>query len=396
MKRRIGIFLASVPQDGGAFQYSLSVLTAVSELNDRDHEIVALCTNKSWPEHIRRSGLPVLCRPVRRTEFLLLKCVKFGLLPLKLWRSICTRISPVTKLLVEQHCDLWVFPSQDEWAYAVPVNALTAIHDLMHRYEPQFPEVSRYCKHTRRELHYSKLCQWAKGLLVDSQIGKQQVIRSYDVVADSIYILPFVAPNYIYARVAAEDFDSKYKLPKKFIFYPAQFWKHKNHERLIEALALLQDDIPDMQLVFVGSKKNNYESVFDLAERLGVKNHVHVLDYVPNDEIGSLYRKARAMVMPTFFGPTNIPPLEAFATGCPVAVSNIYGMPEQVGDAALLFDPTSTEDLARTLRRLWLDDRLCKHLSEKGKTRDRSWNQQQFNRQVSNIIDQMMIKLQSS
>ena len=81
------------------------------------------------------------------------------------------------------------------------------------------------------------------------------------------------------------------------------------------------------------------------------------------------YRRARAMVMPTFFGPTNIPPLEAFALGCPVAVSNIYGIPEQVGDAALLFDPNSVEEIADCIERLWQDDALCASLISKGHAR---------------------------
>ena len=100
-----------------------------------------------------------------------------------------------------------------------------------------------------------------------------------------------------------------------------------------------------------------------------------------------LYRRARALVMPTFCGPTNIPPLEAFVVGCPVAISGIYGMPDQVGDAGLLFDPESVEEIVDCIRRLWTDDRLCAELSERGKTRADSWGPRQFNERLREIVE---------
>jgi glycosyltransferase involved in cell wall biosynthesis len=92
------------------------------------------------------------------------------------------------------------------------------------------------------------------------------------------------------------------------------------------------------------------------------------------------------MVMPTYYGPTNIPPMEAFVAGCPVAISGIYGMPDQVGDAALLFNHDSVEEIADCIRRLWTDDRLCAELAEKGRRRAANWGQQQFNQRLREII----------
>ena len=90
--------------------------------------------------------------------------------------------------------------------------------------------------------------------------------------------------------------------------------------------------------------------------------------------------------MPTYYGPTNIPPLEAFSVGCPVAISGIYGMPEQVGDAALLFNPDSVDEIASSIRRLWTDDKLCAELSEKGSKKAAQWGQKQFNERLRGII----------
>jgi glycosyltransferase involved in cell wall biosynthesis len=110
------------------------------------------------------------------------------------------------------------------------------------------------------------------------------------------------------------------------------------------------------------------------------------LGYVPDSEMSALYRRARALIMPSFFGPTNIPQLEAFVAGCPVAVSGVYGVPDQVGDAALLFDPKSVDEIADVMERLWTDDELCKTLVEKGKHRAAIWGPEQFRARFRDIV----------
>ncbi len=158
-------------------------------------------------------------------------------------------------------------------------------------------------------------------------------------------------------------------MPQKFILYPAQFWAHKNHKRLIGAPAAIREGVPDIHLVFTGSKSHAYEGVKNHARRLGMSDRITFAGYVPAEDIVGFYRRARAMVMPTFFGPTNSPPLEAFACGCPAAVSNVYGMPEQADGAALLFDPNSMEQMASVMERLWVDDELCRGLAIRGRQR---------------------------
>ena len=100
--------------------------------------------------------------------------------------------------------------------------------------------------------------------------------------------------------------------------------------------------------------------------------------------------------MPSFFGPTNIPQLEAFATGCPVATSRIYGVPEQVGDAALLFDPRSVDEIHDCLLRLWTDDDLCKELAAKGREHAARWGQPQFRERLREIIDELTVTIAQS
>ena len=95
---------------------------------------------------------------------------------------------------------------------------------------------------------------------------------------------------------------------------------------------------------------------------------------------------SRALVMPTFFGPSNIPPLEAAVLGCPIAISNVSSMPEQLGNAALIFDPDSVDEIADCIRTLWSDDPLCARMAAAAKSRVSAWGQSEFNARLHQIV----------
>jgi glycosyltransferase involved in cell wall biosynthesis len=222
---------------------------------------------------------------------------------------------------------------------------------------------------------------------VDSEVGKNQLIEAYGISPEKVFPLPYIAPKYIYDDNPVTELP--YDLPEKYFFYPATFWLHKNHAGLFSALAKLKHRYPDMRLVLAGAKQNGYEEAVKQVEALGIRDNVIFLGYVPDEHMFELYRRARALIMPSFFGPTNIPQLEAFVAGCPVAVAGIYGIPDQVGDAALLFNPKSTDEIANAMERLWTDDALCARLIEKGKERARQWGPVQFSKRLQEIVDKL-------
>ena len=123
----------------------------------------------------------------------------------------------------------------------------------------------------------------------------------------------------------------------------------------------------------------------------GKRSHRHIqfLGYVPDSDMPGLYKRARALVMPTFFGPTNIPPLEAFAAGAPAATSDIYAVRDQLGDAALWFDPRSTDQIRDTLVQLWTDDALCADLVARGQKHAENRGRPQFNARLAEIVGRL-------
>jgi len=390
MKKKIGLFLDYDPSDGGTFQYAQTMIDAMAALPDDRFSVVFGYTSDVWlsyltPHEVRRVFIPsgFIGRALSQGW------LRLGL-PMAPWRRICRFFHPIARAVLNEQCDLWIFPSPTAKSFQIAVPALVSIHDLMHRYERRFPESASGSEYASRERNYANICRWAQGVLVDSETGRRHVHESYGIPPERIHILPYRAPDYIRTAQTPPDFDSRYRLPEKYIFYPAQFWEHKNHRNLIEAIYTLKAEIPDLKLVLSGSPKNAYEQVVTLVHHHNLDDDVLFLGYVPDGDMPELYRRARALVMPTFYGPTNIPPLEAFEVGCPVAISGIYGMPGQAGDAALLFDPESVEEIAGCIRKLWFDDDLCKNLAARGKMRAESWGRAQFNGQLCSIVEQVM------
>jgi glycosyltransferase involved in cell wall biosynthesis len=389
MNHKIGLFLAASPFEGGAFQYSQSMLEAVAAINGKKYEVVVSYAHDLWLKKILEKDLMPLKRSSNLWSRLGARRIS-GMVPMKLWRILSPFFHPIVRALVKQKCHLWIFPSQDSWMYLTPVPAIGAIYDLMHRYQRQFPEVSAKKQFEIRERHYRRMCRWSEGILVDSKVGKRHVLESYQVNPAKIHVLPFIAPGYIRKDNKNHRCINDYKLPKKYFFYPAQFWEHKNHKSLLYAIAALKAELNDIEFVFVGSKQNGYESTIALAEELNIMNNIKILGYVPDSDMPELYCRARALIMPTFFGPTNIPPLEAITVGCPVAVSDIYGMREQLGNAAFYFNPSSIDEIKKTMKLLWTDDSACKKLSKKGLIQSSKWNQTHFNKRFESIIQNVL------
>ena len=393
--KRIGLLLTAGPSDGGMFQYSMAVLSALLALPREDHTLVIGYTDPAWtrflPADVEQFPLP-LSRTLSSFAAL---WTTVGLSH-KLWLRCALLFSAAVRQVVHKNCDLWIFPRQDIWSSRFPVPTLAAVHDLMHLYEPRFSEAAGLGRRRYRQRYMQELINYSMGILVDSEVGKQHVLESFKADPGKVFILPYVPPSYIYEPGASLDFDARYCLPGKFLFYPAEFWPHKNHLRLIDAIARVRASCSDIHLILAGSLGKEYLRVRMHVENLGLQDHVHFAGYLPEADIPEFYRRARALVFPTFFGPTNIPPLEAFALGCPVAASGIYGMPEQLGDAALLFDPHSAEQMADCIGRLWQDDTLCQRLTSNGHARARHWGPSQFDVTLHAIVEKLTLSPRES
>jgi glycosyltransferase involved in cell wall biosynthesis len=168
---------------------------------------------------------------------------------------------------------------------------------------------------------------------------------------------------------------------------------------IVQALKIIADKTGErIPVVFCGSYSDyaralNFKEMWASAAQLGLTNEVRYLGPVPDEDMPALYAQCVALVMPTFFGPTNIPPLEAWHFGRAVITSDIRGLREQTGDAGLLVDPRSPEALAEAMLRLWRDDALCTTLAERGRKRLASYPWEAFVDSVTGIVTDACARL---
>jgi glycosyltransferase involved in cell wall biosynthesis len=164
-------------------------------------------------------------------------------------------------------------------------------------------------------------------------------------------------------------------LPERFLLYPANWWKHKNHALLFQALAHLRHARGRrFDLVLTGFGQDADSPVRAAAAEHGVEDQVHGLGYRPVEELAYLYRHADMLVFPSLFEGFGIPLVEAMASGCPVVAARDTSIPEVVGDAAELFDPTSAVGLADAILRVADDPAWRETLRERGQERARRFS----------------------
>ena len=384
---KLGVYLESTPQGGGTYQYNLSILDSLSSYDSSLYIVTVFYLDRGWEKILHNNfkkvhvSNPLFFRGLGKLYKFLDKS-KNGL------RRSSMIFNPIVSTINKSDCDLIIFPSQDALSYQVNKKSLSSIHDLMHRYEPEFQEYKNG-EYERREKHYSLMCKFSDGILVDSEIGKNHVIESYNLSSSRIFVLPFVPPTYL-LNSKMVNVKEKYNLPERYLFYPAQFWEHKNHLNLIESFKILIQKGYDINLVLVGSKKNNFNKVIDKINSYKLSNRVFVLGYVSNDEMFSLYKNALMTTFVSLLGPTNIPVMEALTIGSPLICSNVYAMPDQVGDAGLLVNPKDPEDISNKIELLLNDRMLIADLIVKGKKKVDNYTQIEFTHKLKSIIEKIL------
>lgn len=294
--------------------------------------------------------------------------------------------------------DLMFFPNCDLMAYQQEIPFITFLPDLQHRLQPEFKEVGDRYVWPLREKHFRNMVKYATVLITDSHIGREDVLYFYSEFGAGnkpVIVLPYTSrliPPAQGDTSEYEEMNHKFSLPERYFFYPAQFWQHKNHERIIEAVAILKARFGlHIPVVFCGAKTGkyrhaHYQYLLRLIKDNNLENLFIFLDYVSDDQLTLLYRHAVGLVMPTFFGPANIPIIEAWAMECPVIYSNIRGLREQAGDAAWLVDPHSSPDISDAMKGLWESPALREQYIEAGKMRLKNHSYEYFKEQLLMIV----------
>jgi glycosyltransferase involved in cell wall biosynthesis len=261
-------------------------------------------------------------------------------------------------------------------AYECPdIPYVANLWDLQHRCQPFFPEVSAAGMWDKREQFYGYFLRRAAFCITGTETGKREVQSLYQLEESRVRTLPLPTPTFALGAAPSKvDARSHFKIDKDYVFYPAQFWPHKNHANLILALKRLKEQYGlEIVLALCGSDKGNLSFIRSFVDREGMTQQVRFLGFVSAEEMIALYRQAVALTFVTYFGPDNLPPLEAFALGCPVIASAVEGSREQYKDAVVYVDPSDPESISRAIWNVYSDKELRQQLVHSGLRRASEW-----------------------
>ena len=237
------------------------------------------------------------------------------------------------------------------YALTVPVPRTDAptvvtLHDIQHRDLPDFFGPAR---RSFRRLAYDRAARAASAVIVPSEFVRSRTLELLELDPERVHVIPLAIDHTVF-RLGEEE-------REPFLLYPARSWPHKNHSRLFEAFTSLRETRPQLRLVLTGGGLERLDPLPDGVESLGA---------VSAEALASLYRRAACLVFPSLYEGFGLPPLEAMASGCPVAAADVGAIPEVCGGAAVLFDPTDPDSIAAGI--LEANDR-AEELRERGLAR---------------------------
>jgi glycosyltransferase involved in cell wall biosynthesis len=351
---RIGIDARLVYyRQAGISQYTLRLLEQLAVI-DPDDEFTVLQSRKDRSTLIRQRNFhphPLWTPPHHRLEQLVL--------PLE--------IAPLE--LDVLHSPDFIPPFRRN------CRSVITIHDLNFLLYPHFltPESARY---------YGQIDQAVRNcdhIIAVSESTKRDIIRLTGAPEHKITVV-YEAAHPIYRPLQdaqlCQQVKDKFKIRGDFILFVSTIEPRKNVPTLLMAYKQLVDNYrAPVTLALGGEKGWLSDEVFALVEKLGLQERIRLLGHVSPEDLLGLYNAAKLLVHPAFYEGFGLPPLEAMACGTPVIVSNTSSLPEVVGDAALLVEPTDADGLAVAIWRALSDDGLRKQMVDKGLQRARlfSW-----------------------
>ena len=247
------------------------------------------------------------------------------------------------------------------------------IHDLSHVHCPEntSPLIRLYYATVMK-----RACQRAASILTVSEFTRREIVEWSGVSLEKVFNVGCgVDPAY------CPEGDS-YGLPFPYLLCVSNRKRHKNEFRVVAAFAR-SGLAAEIRLVFTGDPTTE---LVDCIERQHVAPFVHFTGPVPEEKLPSLYRGAEALLFPSLYEGFGFPVLEAMACGIPVVTANVTAMPETAGDAALLVDPTSVEEIAEAAKRIVSDTSLRQRLREGGLKRSAQFSWENTVAEVREVL----------
>ena len=292
----------------------------------------------------------------------------------------------IPKILKKHQVDLFLSPD-GYLPLKTKVKTLTVIHDLNFEHYPKdIPPFNRY--YYRK--YFPLFAKAANRIATVSNFSKQDIIQQYGIDEEKIDVVyNGASENFKPIKPAIQKLiREKYTGGKHYFFFIGALNPRKNLVNLLKAFDLFKrKDKTGTQLLIVGEKMFKTNNIFHTYENMEFKADVVFSGRLNGYELYRAMASALALTYVSYFEGFGIPIVEAFYAEIPVITSNITSTPEVAGDAALLVDPFSPEDIALSLSKISTDEKLRQSLIEKGNKRKLEFHWQKT---ADNLWDSMM------
>ena len=379
-KIKLSFFVDTSRKSGGAFYEMDYISKSIIEKNKKRFDLSFICTNEDLTNELKKKNLQVnffkLNRLQRLINYLIVQNSFFRrLFSIKLIKNLFRVLfiyNYFEKFIEKNRIDLVIFTDPSQYTlYLNNFNFIVTVPDISHLENTEFSEWVNHGEFQRKEELLSYSLRRSLKVITNADIIKNQLSKSYAILPEKIHIINQQPSTYIkYFENEPNKWDfvkKKFELPKKYLFYPAMYLAHKNHKLIIETVKFLNNKKNfDISAVFCGADKGYLDKIKNFSKDLNINEKIKFLPFVEDEYLPYIYISSFALVMPTFSGPTNIPPWEAFRLNVPVFYSNLKDIDKVYKDSVYYIDPHDYKTLANGVIKLNNNALLRKNLIEKG------------------------------
>jgi len=232
---------------------------------------------------------------------------------------------------------------------------ITTMHDVQ---ELHFPEFFSEQERKNRAINYPDYMKRADAIVVSYNHVKEDLVNFFQINPLKIHTLLIGINDLWINEYFDNNLEFEYKFDfSKYLFYPANAWKHKNHIRLLEALKTLKDKNKIVNFIFTGDfSSDNGEFLINKIQEFGLQDQIILKGLVNQDELYSIYTNAIGVVVPTLYEAGSYPLYEAICIEKPVICSNVTSLPETIGNDKFVFNPLDVNDIADKIEKIYFKE----------------------------------------
>ncbi|MEM4326451.1 MAG: glycosyltransferase family 1 protein, partial [Candidatus Pacearchaeota archaeon] len=303
---------------GGLNAFAHGLLSGFQKIKEQRFTIFCSQYNyKMFEKYKNSNNFNVVIVPLRKD--VISKVLKFTsamiIRNIRIWVNVINYIMKDVKKAVDNNCQVLYCPYTILSAYNYSVPTFLSMHDIQHIHFPHFFSRTELLW---RNMHFNSSARYANFFQASTNLIKNELMKYFKIAPERIVVITGGVDIEKFEKSGKTDVKSKYKLPEKFIFYPAQLWPHKNHITILKAIKKLEiEEKKKFPLVLTGAAFSAYKDIMKFIKENNM-TYVRYLGKVDFEDLVSLYKNSHIVLSAALYESKSLPIYEAAACGVPI------------------------------------------------------------------------------